>query len=850
VNTDEPGQTFTNFVAKERIAIRARRAKLGLDDDTPLIGLALSGGGIRSATFCLGFLQALSACGFLKRIDYLSTVSGGSYIGSFLGALFVPPKKRGRGLIKGMGPVPKFDPEAPLQSDFGIEAVRRLREAGRYLTPTGTSDAFFGAAVVIRNWAAVQFVIGLMALFAFWTIRCIDWWLSGTIGQPSASVSCILSYLALGLLALVIGAASAYWLTRRDWIPGWRWQRAVSNLVFFAIMMMGAWISAPWWAPSRLQFLAPPANGLTSFLALTVALTLLLYGTAEFKHGAIDYSVPPDDQSPKAKAQRRKDRYNPQLLIAAEDKVRTALSRWMASALSSFLILVALLAIDSLAALVPAAIRDVLRPIRSLSDVWVILKNAWPLLVAGGTPLLSWAAHQRLKRQEQEARAKAEGLRPGSATPALLLAAGLGLLIFWLLFWSSVSHFAFSPAVIKSWGRPLILIVLILLNLGLSLSYSFINLSSLSTFYAARLRRAYIGASSYGRSVGSVGTDDPQDRIGLDEYYTAGPSNGAPAHIINVTIAETIVGTSNLVARDRKGKPMQITPAGIAYEADRPGEMIGQNRRWGEELPLANWVAISGAAVSAAIGSGTSIGTSILATMTNVRLGYWWKRDRARKAASLLWAGLHDTMQNYLFLELRGAFDGTRRRRWYLTDGGHFENSGIYALLQRQVRFIIACDNGADPEYQMADIVRLLGRARTDLGANIDFLDADQIKARFGSDSPLLSYIGPYAALAQRATLEAPRGPLAALAAIHYANGDSGLLLLVKPRLTLTEPPELLAYRSLPGCGDFPQQTTGDQFFDEAQWEAYRRLGELAGTKLFAHSSDPDGWLPVPPQDS
>jgi predicted acylesterase/phospholipase RssA len=52
-----------------------------------LVGLALSGGGIRSATFNLGLLQALFKFNFLKKVDYLSTVSGGGYIGTFLNSL-------------------------------------------------------------------------------------------------------------------------------------------------------------------------------------------------------------------------------------------------------------------------------------------------------------------------------------------------------------------------------------------------------------------------------------------------------------------------------------------------------------------------------------------------------------------------------------------------------------------------------------------------------------------------------------------------------------------------------------------------------------------------------------------
>src|SRR3954471_17764516 len=50
----------------------------------PLNALCFSGGGIRSATFCLGVLQGLARLKTLDKFDYLSTVSGGGYIGSWL----------------------------------------------------------------------------------------------------------------------------------------------------------------------------------------------------------------------------------------------------------------------------------------------------------------------------------------------------------------------------------------------------------------------------------------------------------------------------------------------------------------------------------------------------------------------------------------------------------------------------------------------------------------------------------------------------------------------------------------------------------------------------------------------
>ncbi|MBI3082268.1 MAG: patatin-like phospholipase family protein, partial [Gemmatimonadetes bacterium] len=69
-------------------ALRGRERSLAKPERRGKVGLACSGGGIRSATFCLGFFQGLAQHGLLRHVDYLSTVSGGGYFGSFLGRLF------------------------------------------------------------------------------------------------------------------------------------------------------------------------------------------------------------------------------------------------------------------------------------------------------------------------------------------------------------------------------------------------------------------------------------------------------------------------------------------------------------------------------------------------------------------------------------------------------------------------------------------------------------------------------------------------------------------------------------------------------------------------------------------
>src|SRR6187401_2870028 len=75
----------------ELTALNQRRVRSGEDVQAPMVGVALSGGGIRSATFCLGLFQALARQKLIRRVDYLSTVSGGGYFGGFLGAAFSRP---------------------------------------------------------------------------------------------------------------------------------------------------------------------------------------------------------------------------------------------------------------------------------------------------------------------------------------------------------------------------------------------------------------------------------------------------------------------------------------------------------------------------------------------------------------------------------------------------------------------------------------------------------------------------------------------------------------------------------------------------------------------------------------
>ncbi|MEY2562424.1 MAG: hypothetical protein QOH88_617 [Verrucomicrobiota bacterium] len=114
--------------AAERAAIRARRQKYGIEDKPHAVALALSGGGIRSATFSLGVLVALAGRGVMPQFDYISTVSGGGYLGSFLSAYLTSPQKPNDQSI-GL----QAD-ELPFRREEGeAEALRHLRHHSKFL---------------------------------------------------------------------------------------------------------------------------------------------------------------------------------------------------------------------------------------------------------------------------------------------------------------------------------------------------------------------------------------------------------------------------------------------------------------------------------------------------------------------------------------------------------------------------------------------------------------------------------------------------------------------------------------------------------------------------------------------
>jgi hypothetical protein len=218
-------------------------------------------------------------------------------------------------------------------------------------------------------------------------------------------------------------------------------------------------------------------------------------------------------------------------------------------------------------------------------------------------------------------------------------------------------------------------------------------------------------------------------------------------------------------------------------------------------------VAISGAAASPNMGYHSSPAASFLMTMFNARLGWWMGNPRDK------YNWLRSSPRRGLLYLLNELFGLTNDRTHFvnLSDGGHFENLGIYELVRRRCRYIIACDAEQDHALTFNGLGNAIRKCRMDLGAEIS-VRATRIQPPAGSvHSTLHCVVGD----------------------IKYPNGEIGTLLYLKASVTGDESADVLEYQARQPS--FPHHSTiSDQFFDESQFESYRKLGVHTAQVAFA----------------
>lgn len=342
-----------------------------------------------------------------------------------------------------------------------------------------------------------------------------------------------------------------------------------------------------------------------------------------------------------------------------------------------------------------------------------------------------------------------------------------------------------------------------------------LNEFSMHYLYRNRLVRCYLGASHRERVPNPFTGFDVNDDIHLadlvaDNFYTG------PIPIFGAAL--NLVHGQDLAWQERKAESFAMTPHFCGFDVwfeqfSRPGQPINPSLEPSGYRPTRDYayrdgfyigtaMAISGAAASPNMGYHSSPALSFLMTVFNVRLGWWVgnprRRDTWRNAGPLLGLG-------YLLAELFGATDDSGRYV-YLSDGGHFENLGIYELVKRRCRFILASDADADKDLTFGDLASAIRKCRSDMG----------IEIQLRTDKILTSGSPPYSKWH------------CAIADVLYEKSDpvarNGILVYIKTSLTSDESVDVLNYKS--EYRDFPHQSTADQWFTESQFESYRALGQ------------------------
>ena len=359
----------------------------------------------------------------------------------------------------------------------------------------------------------------------------------------------------------------------------------------------------------------------------------------------------------------------------------------------------------------------------------------------------------------------------------------------------------------NSWQVQLFVVVFLtgaMLFFGIVIGF-FINANkfSLHATYRNRLIRAYLAASRKTRRPNLFTGFDPDDNIKLRDL-----SSEKPLHLLNGAL--NFVRGQELAWQERKAESFTMSRlhCGSFKVGYRP------SAKYGEAITLGTAMAISGAAANPNMGYHSSPVLGLLMTLFNVRLGWWlgnpgspgaktWRRKGPGYSVGPLFSeALGNTTDHYKYVNL--------------SDGGHFENLGLYQTVLRRCHFIVVSDGGEDPECAFVDLGEAVRKIRIDFGIPIDF-ETMSIYPRSAIDA-----------------LKTP-GHNCAVGRIRYsvvdgADAPDGIIVYIKPACYGDEPRDIYEYfKTNP---TFPHESTSDQFFSESQFESYRMLGAYTMEKF------------------
>ncbi len=842
------------------------------------MGLAFSGGGIRSATFNLGVTQAFAKSHLLSSIDYLSTVSGGGYIGSWLSSWAYYISKKNPNNQNQIAQIEKeLNREPERIGDIGEpRQIHFLRDYSNYLTPrlgilSGDTLAF--VATYLRNLflnqaILISFLLFLLVLPRMIEVLCQVKW-GANANTPIKWLTVLVLFLLLGAVCkriisntctrrvdsaravecrvvrpLFLFCALAAWFF-------WKFPLELDRQNCLLVIVIAAVVYAfLWWlaialmprlclpenrtsgdcpsAPTSAYLRWAPAvwaapTGLIAGVFILWIFQVFGHWATRYSHSGVSYIVAFGVPFVTTLALLVGVLHLGLIGRAYEDKLREWWARLGGAVLALALYWLLLSVVTLFVPLWLAALKCFLL---NADTGWAA--RTWKVLSALGIAgaITGWVGatlkgllaakgpNTGPQPNNEEAGAKttrsAADLAARIAPP--IFVAGLFILLSWLLY---LVLRLFLPNDPRWYTLFAIALALFLVSRFLGWRVD-VNEFSLNNAYRNRIVRCYLGATHDDRK--------PQPFTGFDDtdniYMAWLKDLGAPFHILNATL--NVVKGEELALQARKARSFVFTPlySGFDYTSEQsatnipaaptPGSTappviktgsyrLTEHCSWKSRYPgarLGTAMAISGAAASPNMGHYTTGAVSFLLAIFCVRLGWWlgnpWKKE--------CWeSGGPRSSWNAMINELTGNTTDDQNEV-YLSDGGHFENLGIYELIRRRCRVIIACDASADFFCTCNDLASAIEKCRVDFGTEIT-INLDELQPPAGSPR-----ISPFVT-----------------GEINYPGGLKGTLIYIKPLLIKNLPQDVLAYSRLETT--FPHQSTIDQFFDEAQFESYRELG-------------------------
>lgn len=850
--------------------------------------LCISGGGIRSATFALGVLQGLARCGLLEKFHYLSTVSGGGYIGGWLAA-WIQRAKDGLAEVSTNLAKPRDDtrpnPE-PTQ-------IQNLRSYSNYLSPRLgllSADTWTLVATYFRNLLLNWLV--LIPLLAAALI--IPWIYLAVLMQSPPPYT--LAPLVLGITCLVIGVAyMGFNLPSSGKARG-----TETDFLWFCLLplFLGAVFMTTHWAwftnygrhtPEWpfLPFLGMKPHTLPPFLWLGVVVHLFAWFFSLLRvHGF---------------------RFLEFLAVVASGAIGGTLLWVAATKLFPFPLKIAelyccfaiplfvglfLLALIAFAGLSSRWTSDADREWWARANGWLlILSTGWMLVsalivfgpfllglavsaitggIAGIITVLAGRSSAVPANGKQREKAGPIGLilSKASSIAAVIFIAVLVILIIVVVTWA-VGLIALKLGVIWNpaarsdvLGRSVEYLNILLympwwLVLAVAATLALIGIAmalvinpnrfSLHAMYRDRLIRAYLGASNRNRNPNPFTGFDEGDNPRMHDLWPKEKFGGKLMPVINIAL--NLVHGSKLAWQERKATSFTVSPLHCgSYEVGYRKTDASAGQRYGSEeevssgaavseakgplyggaegISLGTAVAISGAAASPNMGYHSSPLVTFILTLLNVRLGAWLGNP-GPAGDKTFQLGYPKFAVRPIIAEAFGLTDADNKYV-YLSDGGHFENLGLYEMVLRRCHYIVVSDAGQDPVCSFSDLGGAVRKIRVDLGIPIEF----KTMSIFARDD-------------QEAQKQ--KGRVCAIGRIRYSvvdeqkggpKIDDGILIYIKPACYGEEPRDIYEY--FKSNIAFPHESTSDQFFSESQFESYRMLGVYTMQQIWPEKAGDD----------